>query len=98
MTRLCRFGFKTDELNGRSRGRATPCSTPPPPSSPPTPSRPWGASPPSPPPGLQTATQVQPFIAKKFQRRNNASFKPESYQKPAFFSPILKDIQTIMKP
>ena len=56
--RLCRFGFKTDEPSGRSSGRATLCCTLPPPSCPPTLSLPWAASPPSPPPGLPTVTQV----------------------------------------
>ena len=61
--RVCRSGFRTDERSGRSRGRVTPCSTPPPPSCPPTPSRPWAASPPSPPPGRPTATQVEPSLS-----------------------------------
>ena len=55
---MFRSGFRTEEPSGRSRGRATPCSTLPLLSSPPTASRPWVASPPSPPPGLQTVTQV----------------------------------------
>ena len=53
-----RCGSRTGEPSGRSRGRVTPSSTPPPPSCPPTPSPPWQGSPPSPTPGLLILTQV----------------------------------------